>query len=77
METTYTELNGYPQTVITVYEKDDVFIVAKTLEFISKLLCVRLDYYADFDEKEIFVDVTDYYEFKTLSKKLYDHCPVA
>ena len=62
METHYTEMNGYPQTVITVYEKDDLFTVAKTLEFISKLLCVRLDYYANFDEKEIFVDVNDYYE---------------
>lgn len=77
METYYTEMNGYPQIVITVYEKDDLFKVAKTLEFISKLLCVNLDYYADFDEKEILIDVEDYYEFKTLRKKLYDHCPVA
>ena len=77
METYYTEMNGYPQTVITVYEKDDLFEVAKTLEFISKLLCVKLDYYADFDEKEILVDVEDYYEFKTLRKKLNEHCKVA
>lgn len=74
METYYTEINGYPQTVITVYEKDDLFKVVKTLEFISKLFCVKLDYEVDPDEKEIIVDVTDYYEFNTLRRKLYDHC---
>ena len=77
METYYTEINGYPKTVITVYEKDDLFKVVKTLEFISKLLCVKLDYYADLEKNEIIVSVEDYYEFKTLQRKLYDHCEVA
>ena len=77
MKTYYTEINGFPKTVITVCETDDLFKVVKTLEFISKLLCVKLDYYTDFDEKEIIVSVEDYYEFRTLRKKLYDHCPVA
>ena len=43
METYYTEINDFSKLVITVYEKDDLFKVVKTLEFISKLLCVKLD----------------------------------
>ena len=77
METYYTESDGYPKTVITVYEKDDLFKVVKTLEFISKLLCVKFDYEVNIDEKEIIVSVEDYYEFKTLQRKINDHCEVA
>ena len=77
MEIHYTETNGYPETVVTVYEKDDLYKVADALELISELLCVKLDYDTDSDNKEIIVSVTDYYEFKTKKKKLYDHCPVA
>lgn len=76
METYFKEINGFRKTVITVYEKDDLFKVVKTLEFISKLLCVKLDYEVNFDEKEIIISVEDYYEFKTLRRKLYDHCEV-
>ena len=77
MDTYYTESDGYPKTVITVYEKDDLFKVVKTLEFISKLLCVKFDYEVNIDEKEIIVSVEDYYEFKTLQRKINDHCEVA
>ena len=76
METYYTEINDFSKLVITVYEKDDLFKVVKALEFISKLLCVKLDYEISLDEKEIIVSVEDYYEFKTLRRKLYDHCEV-
>ena len=74
METYYKEINDFSKLVITVYENDDLFKVAKTLEFISELLCVKLDYEVNPDEKEIIVGVTDYYEFNTLRRKLYDHC---
>ena len=76
METYYTSNNGFSKTIIFVYEKDDLYKVIKTLEFISKLLCSKLDYDVDFDENEISVSVADYYEFKTLQRKLYDHCEV-
>ena len=76
METYYTEINDFSKLVITVYEKDDLFKVVKALEFISKLLCVKLDCEISLDEKEILVSVEDYYEFKTLRRKLYDHCEV-
>ena len=76
METYYTEINDFSKLVITVYEKDDLFKVVKTLDFISKFLCVKLDYEISLDEKEIIVSVEDYYEFKTLRRKLYDHCEV-
>lgn len=77
METYYTSNNGLGKAIIFVYEKDDLFEVIKTLEFISKLLSLKLDYDVDFDENEISVPVTDYYEFKTLQRKLNDHCKVA
>ncbi|MDY6367415.1 MAG: hypothetical protein SPL13_02735 [Clostridia bacterium] len=77
METYYTSINGYSKTVITVYNKDDLYKVVETLEFISKLLCVNLDYDINFDEKEIIVSVDDYYEFNALRRKLYDHCAIA
>lgn len=77
MEIHYTETNGYPETVVTVYEKDDLYKVAEALELISELLCVKLDYDTDFDNKEVIVSVSDYYEFNALRQKLYDHCPVA
>lgn len=77
MEIHYTETNGYPETVVTVYEKDDLYKVADALELISELLCVKLDYDMDFENKEVIVSVADYYEFNALRQKLYDHCPVA
>ena len=77
METYFTTINGSPKTVITVYEDDDLMKVADTLEFISKLLCIKLDYEIDAEGNEIVVSVEDYYEFETLQKKLYDHCEVA
>ena len=76
METYYKSINGFSKTIVTVHEKDDLFKVVKTLEFISKLLCVKLDYEVNFDEKEIIVSVEDYYEFNTLRRKLYDHCEI-
>lgn len=42
MEIHYTETNGYPETVVTVYEKDDLYKVADALELISELLCVKV-----------------------------------
>ena len=63
METYYTSNNGFGKTIIFVYEKDDLYKVIKTLEFISKLLCSKIDYDVDFDENEISVSVADYYEF--------------
>lgn len=77
MEIHYTETNGYPETVVTVYKKDDLYKVADALELISELLCVKPDYDIDFDNKEVIVSVADYYEFNALRQKLYDHCPVA
>lgn len=77
MEIHYTETNGYPETVVTVHEKDDLYKVADALELISELLCVKLDYNTDFENKEVIVSVADYYEFNALRQKLYDHCTVA
>ena len=77
METYYSSINGNSVTVITVYNQDDLFEVVNTLEFLSKLLCVKLDYEVNLDEKEIIVYVEDYYEFISLRKKLYDHYRVA
>ena len=76
MEIYYMEINGFPKTVITVYEKDDLFKVVKTLGFISKLLCVKFDYEINSDDNEIIVSVDDYYEFNTLRRKLNDHCEI-
>ena len=49
METYYTSNNGLSKAIILVYAKDDLFEVIKTLEFISKLLCLELDYDVNFD----------------------------
>ncbi len=76
METYYTSKNGFSKTIITVCNLKDLLEVINTLKFISKLLCLKLDYEVNPDEKEISVSVEDYYEFKTLQRKLYDHCNI-
>ena len=76
METYYTSKNGFSKTVITVCDQQDLFEVVNTLKFISKLLCLNLDYEVNLNENEISVSVDDYYEFKTLQRKLYDHCNI-
>ena len=76
METYYTSKNGLSKTIITVCNQKDLFKVVNTLNFISKLLCLKLDYEVNLNENEISVSVEDYYEFKTLQRKLYDHCNI-
>ena len=78
MKISYQTTNdGCGNVIVSVAEKSDLIEVAKTLDFISRLLFMNLSYDIDPDDNEVIIFVNDYYEFITLKRKLYDHCNVA
>lgn len=64
------------QLIVTDLAPDDFPEVVGTLKFLEKLFCAPIDYDEDAANSEIRVYIADYYEYRTLRSKIYDHCNV-
>lgn len=61
--------------IILLYDDNNLEIVLKTIAELEKYLCKKLS--VDFNStSEILIDVDDYYEYTSLKRDLYNHCPI-
>ena len=61
--------------IVLLYDDNNLEILLKTLAELEKMLCKRLS--IDFNgASEVLIDVDDYYEYQTLRRDIYNHCPI-
>jgi len=61
--------------IVLLYDDNNLEILLKTLTELEKMLCKRLS--IDFNgASEVLIDVDDYYEYQSLRRNIYNHCPI-
>lgn len=61
--------------IVLLYDDNNLEILLKTLAELEKMLCKRLS--IDFNgASEVLIDVDDYYEYQSLRRDIYNHCPI-
>lgn len=61
--------------IILLYDDNNLELVLKTISELEKYLCKKLS--VDFNSaSEILIDVDDYYEYQSLRRLVYNHCPI-
>ncbi len=61
--------------IVLLYDDNNLEILLKTLAELEKMLCKRLS--IDFNgASEVLIDVDDYYEYQSLKRDIYNHCPI-
>lgn len=61
--------------IILLHDDNNLEILLKTLKELEKYLCKKLS--VDFNStSEILIDVDDYYEYQSLKRDIYNHCPI-
>lgn len=61
--------------IILLYDDNNLELVLKTVSELEKYLCKKLS--VDFNSaSEILIDVDDYYEYQSLRRLVYNHCPI-
>ncbi len=61
--------------IVLLYDDNNLEILLKTLTELEKMLCKRLS--IDFNgASEVLIDVDDYYEYQSLRRDIYNHCPI-
>ena len=61
--------------IILLYDDNNLELVLKTISELERYLCKKLS--VDFNSaSEILIDVDDYYEYQSLRRLVYNHCPI-